>query len=144
MTEIRTLARKETNSAQGIPCPADRSSKSDEVQMQGQRFFLWDKRVHPFMSLFCIHPFRNEPETLPEAVDMSIHRESLSSQAKEKKAVKRFGTDAFQGTDRFLDFFGIHLSQKGKAQFSFLFLDRTKNFPDASGLLLRQSPWPDG
>jgi len=96
------------------------------------------------MSLFCVHSFRNEPEALSDPMDMSIHRKGLSSQAKEKKAVERFRTDAFQGTDRFLDFFGIHRSQKGKAQFSFLFPDPKKNFTDASGLLLRQPPRPDG
>src|SRR5512136_542221 len=120
MTEIGTLARKETNIARGIPCLTDGSSKSDEVQVQGQGFFLWDKRTHPFVSLFCTHPFRNEPEALPDPMDMRIHRKGLPSQAKKKKAVQRFRTDAFQGADRFLDFFGIHLSQKRKAQFSFL------------------------
>jgi hypothetical protein len=144
ITETGTLARKETNLAQGLPGCANRSSESDEVQVQGQRFFLWDKRAHPFMSLFCIHPFRNEPETLPDSVDMRIHWEGLSSQAKEKKAVKRLRTDPLKGADRFLDFFGIHLSQKGKAQFPFLFLDPMKNFTDASGLLLRQPTRPDG
>jgi len=58
--------------------------------------------------------------------------------------VKRFRTDAFQGADRFLDFFGIHLSQKGEAQFSFLFFDPVKNFEDASRLLLGQPTVPDG
>ncbi len=95
------------------------------------------------MSLFCPHPFRNEPKALPDPKDMSIHRKGLSSQTKEKKAVKRFRTDPFQATDRFLDFFGIHLSQKGKAQCSFLFLDPTKNFSDPSRLLVSQPPWAD-
>jgi hypothetical protein len=112
--------------------------------VQGQGFFLWDERDHPFMRPFCIHPFWDEPEALPDPMDMSIHGKGLSLQAKEKKAVKRFRTDAFQGADRFFDFFGIHLSQKGKAQGSFLFLDPMKNFPDASRLLLRQPPRPDG
>jgi hypothetical protein len=96
------------------------------------------------VSLFCTHPFWNEPEALPDPMDMRIHRKGLPSQAKEKKAVQRFRTDAFQGADRFLDFFGIHLSQKGKAQFSFLFFDPMKNLMDASRFLLRQPPWPDG
>jgi hypothetical protein len=96
------------------------------------------------MSLVCIHPFRNDPQALPDPMDMSIHRKGISSQTKEKKAVKRFRTDAFQGADRFPDFFGIHLSQKGKAQFSLPFPDPMKNFTDASRLLLRQPPRPDG
>jgi hypothetical protein len=58
--------------------------------------------------------------------------------------VKRFRTDAFQGADLFLDFFGIHLSQKREAQFSFLFFDPMKNFTDALRLLLSQPALPDG
>jgi hypothetical protein len=96
------------------------------------------------VSLFCTHPFRNEPHAPPDPMDVRIHRKGLSSQTKEKKAVKRFGTDAFQGADRFFDFFGIHLSQEGKAQSSSLFFDPTKDRVDASRLLLRQPPWPDG
>jgi hypothetical protein len=95
------------------------------------------------MGLFCIHPFWNETEALPDPKDMSIHRKGLSSQAEEKKAVKRFRTHAFQGTDRFLDLFGIHLSQKGKAQFSLLSFDPTEDFADASGLLLSQPTLPE-
>jgi hypothetical protein len=144
VAEIGTLARKETSIAQGISCRADRSSKSNEVQVQGQRFFLWDERAHPFVGLFCVHPFWNEPQSLPDPVNMGIHRKGLPLQPKEKKAMERLRTDAFQGADRFLDFFGSHLSQKGEAQFSLLFFNPPENFTDASRLLLRQSSRADG
>ena len=44
---IEAFPIQETNIAQGLSCLADRSSKSDEVEVQGQGLFLWDEGTHP-------------------------------------------------------------------------------------------------
>ena len=96
------------------------------------------------MGVFCIHPFGDETETLPDPEDVSIHWKGVSSQTEEKEAMNRLRTDPFQGADRSLDVLGFHLSQKGKAQFSFLSLDPKKNLTDALRLLFGQPALSDG
>ena len=87
----------------------DFSSKSDEIQMEGQRFFIWDERNHPLMCLFSTHSLRDEAKTLPHSEDMSIHWESFSTHAKKKETVDGFGADPFQVANGFLNFIRIHL-----------------------------------
>jgi len=76
------------------------------VQRQG--LSLWKEGRNPAVCLFCIHPFREETETLPDPKDMRVNRKCLSPQAKKEEAVKGLRADPFERANRFLNFFRIH------------------------------------
>ena len=96
------------------------------------------------MCLFRAHSLRDETQPFPRSEDMGIHWESFSSHAKKKETVNGFGADPFQAPHGSLDFFRIHLSQKGKAHSSFAMFNPTEGLPDTPCFLFRQSPRSDG
>ena len=75
------------------------------------------------MSLFCIHPVRDETKALPGTEHVSVNRKSLFSQAKQEETVKGLRTDPLQAAYRFLNFLVIHLFYEKKTQFPFPFSD---------------------
>jgi len=94
--------------------PAERSSKAYEVEVEGQRFPRGDKRNHPSMRLFRVHPLRNETETFPNPEHMGVYREGLPSKAKKEEAMNGLGPDPFQAPHRFMNLAGFHLFQDGE------------------------------
>jgi hypothetical protein len=96
------------------------------------------------MGLFCIHPFRDETKTSPHPEDMGVNGKGLPSQAKEKKAVNRFGTNPFEDPKGFLDLFGTHPFQEDEAQLPFPCFNPSEEVNDPSRLLSGQSTRPDG
>jgi hypothetical protein len=76
--------------------------------MKGQRLSLWDERRHPSMGFFCIDSFLDDTETFSHSEDMGINWEGFPSHAKKKETVDGFGTDPFQASHGFFDFFRTH------------------------------------
>ncbi len=88
------------------------------------------------MSLFCIHPFRDETKALPNTKNVRVNRKGLFSQAKKKETVKGLRSDPFEAAHRFLDFLVIHLFQEKKTQSPFPSFDPMKDSTDAPRFLL--------
>ena len=88
------------------------------------------------MSLFCIHPFRDETKALPGTKHVSVNRKGLSSQTKQEETVKGLRSDPFEAAHRFLDFLVIHLFQEKKTQSPSPFFDPMKDSTDTPRFLL--------
>ena len=133
---MEALLCKKTGMTMWASCLADRSSKPDEVEVKRERLPLGDEGGYPLMGLFCVHPLRDEAETLPDPEDMSVDWKGFPPHAKKKETMGGLGADSFEISDGFLDLFGIHFLQKGEAQLPMVFLNPAEDFTDAPRLLI--------
>jgi hypothetical protein len=133
---IITLIYEETNMALWILRLTDRSSKSNEVEVEREGLSLGDERGDPLMRLFCVHSLRHESEPFPDPKDMGVDWKGFPSHAEKQETMGGFRADSLETSDGLLDLFRIHFSQKGKAQRPALFFNPLQDFADAPRLLI--------